>query len=114
MSVPGSHVWISAGGNARKLPGRAVSVRRGFLVILWTLGRHDRAVGSRRNLIRVRALVPWLAGEARDRPVVMGVLNVTPDSFSDGGRYADLDSALAHGMEMIRDGADLVDVGGGS
>lgn len=44
----------------------------------------------------------------------MGVLNVTPDSFSDGGRYADLDAAVAHGLAMVADGADLVDVGGES
>jgi dihydropteroate synthase len=44
----------------------------------------------------------------------MGVLNVTPDSFSDGGRYADLEAAFAHGVEMQREGADLVDVGGES
>ncbi|MFI7675183.1 dihydropteroate synthase [Actinophytocola sp. NPDC049390] len=44
----------------------------------------------------------------------MGVLNVTPDSFSDGGRYLNLDDALAHGLEMWSDGADLVDVGGES
>jgi dihydropteroate synthase len=49
-----------------------------------------------------------------DRPVVMGVLNVTPDSFSDGGRYTDLDAAVEHGVAMRRDGADLVDVGGES
>jgi dihydropteroate synthase len=49
-----------------------------------------------------------------DRPVVMGVLNVTPDSFSDGGRYADLDAAVRHGLRMYRDGAQLVDVGGES
>ncbi|HEX6501241.1 MAG TPA: dihydropteroate synthase [Micromonosporaceae bacterium] len=48
------------------------------------------------------------------RPVVMGVLNVTPDSFSDGGRYADLDAAVAHGIELRDQGADLVDVGGES
>jgi dihydropteroate synthase len=48
------------------------------------------------------------------RCVVMGVLNVTPDSFSDGGRYADLDAAVAHGLELWREGADLVDVGGES
>ncbi|WP_199757745.1 dihydropteroate synthase [Micromonospora sp. Llam0] len=48
------------------------------------------------------------------RPVVMGVLNVTPDSFSDGGRYADLDAAVAHGVRLHRDGADLIDVGGES
>jgi dihydropteroate synthase len=48
------------------------------------------------------------------RPVVMGVLNVTPDSFSDGGRYADLDAAVRHGVQMHRDGAHLIDVGGES
>jgi len=44
----------------------------------------------------------------------MGVLNVTPDSFSDGGRYADLDAAVAHALQMIEEGADLIDVGGES
>jgi dihydropteroate synthase len=44
----------------------------------------------------------------------MGVLNVTPDSFSDGGRYLDVDAAVAHGVEMIDAGADVVDVGGAS
>lgn len=47
-------------------------------------------------------------------PVVMGILNVTPDSFSDGGRYADLDAAIAHGVRLRDDGAHLVDVGGES
>jgi dihydropteroate synthase len=50
----------------------------------------------------------------QDHPVVMGVLNVTPDSFSDGGRYTDLTAAVEHGIAMQRDGADLVDVGGES
>jgi dihydropteroate synthase len=49
-----------------------------------------------------------------DRCVVMGVLNVTPDSFSDGGRYADLDAGVAHGLAMWAAGADIVDVGGES
>ncbi|HEY8302938.1 MAG TPA: dihydropteroate synthase [Jatrophihabitans sp.] len=49
-----------------------------------------------------------------DHLVVMGVLNVTPDSFSDGGRWADLDHAVEHGIAMHRAGADLVDVGGES
>ena len=48
------------------------------------------------------------------RLVVMGVLNVTPDSFSDGGRYLGLDDAVAHGIRLRDDGADLVDVGGES
>jgi dihydropteroate synthase len=49
-----------------------------------------------------------------ERMVVMGVLNVTPDSFSDGGRWTDLDHAVAHAVQMHADGADLVDVGGES
>jgi dihydropteroate synthase len=49
-----------------------------------------------------------------DRIAVVGVLNVTPDSFSDGGRYASVDAAVAHGVEMHVQGADLVDVGGES
>jgi dihydropteroate synthase len=49
-----------------------------------------------------------------DRMTVMGVLNVTPDSFSDGGRWADLDAAVAHAVRLHADGADLVDVGGES
>ncbi|HVM04108.1 MAG TPA: dihydropteroate synthase [Acidimicrobiales bacterium] len=47
-------------------------------------------------------------------PLVMGVLNVTPDSFSDGGRFLDPERAVAHGMAMIAQGADVVDVGGES
>jgi dihydropteroate synthase len=49
-----------------------------------------------------------------DRICVVGVLNVTPDSFSDGGRYVSLDAAVAHGVELRAQGADLVDVGGES
>jgi len=49
-----------------------------------------------------------------DRIVVMGVLNVTPDSFSDGGRYATLDDAVNHAMQLRAEGADLIDVGGES
>jgi len=48
---------------------------------------------------------------AGDRPVVMGVLNVTPDSFSDGGRFIDPDAAIAHARRMVAEGADILDVG---
>jgi len=44
----------------------------------------------------------------------MGVVNVTPDSFFDGGRFVDADAAVAHGMQLVADGADIVDVGGES
>lgn len=49
-----------------------------------------------------------------DRTVVMGILNVTPDSFSDGGRYAGTDDAISHGLRMHYGGADIIDVGGES
>jgi len=49
-----------------------------------------------------------------DRPRVVGILNVTPDSFSDGGSYASLDDAVAHGLRMVEEGADMLDIGGES
>jgi len=49
-----------------------------------------------------------------DRTLVIGVLNVTPDSFSDGGRYLSPDAAVAHGISLWDDGADMIDVGGES
>lgn len=49
-----------------------------------------------------------------DRTVIMGILNVTPDSFSDGGQYVNRDRAIEHGMSLARSGADIVDVGGES
>jgi dihydropteroate synthase len=51
---------------------------------------------------------------AERRPIVMGILNLTPDSFADGGRFVDPATALAHAKQMIADGADIVDVGGES
>jgi dihydropteroate synthase len=60
----------------------------------------------------------WRAGshsiECGVRTVVMGILNVTPDSFSDGGRYFDTEAAVRRGLEMVAEGADIVDVGGES
>ncbi|PAZ14486.1 dihydropteroate synthase [Streptomyces sp. SA15] len=57
---------------------------------------------------RVAGLPEW------DRCAVMGVVNVTPDSFSDGGRFFDTTAAVKHGLELVTEGADLVDVGGES
>jgi dihydropteroate synthase len=54
------------------------------------------------------------AGLSLDRPRVMGILNATPDSFSDGGAYDSVDAAVSAGMAMAEDGADIVDVGGES
>jgi len=49
-----------------------------------------------------------------DRPQVMGIVNVTPDSFSDGGVHASVDAAVAHGLRLVGEGADLLDIGGES
>lgn len=58
-------------------------------------------------------ILEWLCGrlDFSDGPLIMGVLNVTPDSFSDGGRYADVERAVEHGLEMVADGAAIIDVG---
>ncbi len=61
--------------------------------------------------------VGWQAGRFRlplARPLVMGIVNVTPDSFSDGGRHAGLDAALAHCERLVEQGADILDIGGES
>nr|WP_315476388.1 dihydropteroate synthase [uncultured Undibacterium sp.] len=48
------------------------------------------------------------------KPLVMGILNVTPDSFSDGGKFQSLDHAITHAEQMIEDGVDIIDIGGES
>src|SRR4029077_2114454 len=48
------------------------------------------------------------------RPLVMGIINVTPDSFSDGEKYFGVDAAVAKGLELLQQGADILDIGGES
>ncbi|MFD8968008.1 dihydropteroate synthase [Streptomyces sp. NPDC059568] len=64
------------------------------------------------STLRGRGTVEGLPGW--DRCAVMGVVNVTPDSFSDGGRWFDTTAAVKHGLDLVAEGADLVDVGGES
>ena len=61
-------------------------------------------------------IVRWSKGELdfSKGPLVMGILNVTPDSFSDGGQFLDVDKAVKHGMQMAADGAAIIDIGGES
>lgn len=63
-------------------------------------------------LSAVSAERPAWAGFALDRPIIMGIVNVTPDSFSDGGDFADPGRAIAHGRALLAAGADLLDIGG--
>ena len=82
----------------------------------WTRARDDDALGVRaeETLARLCARrVPW-AGLALDRPLVMGVVNVTPDSFSDGGRFFDRQAAIDQGRRQHEAGADVIDIGGES
>jgi dihydropteroate synthase len=70
---------------------------------------------SRATDVRALTAQPEVAGlPSLSRCLVMGVLNITPDSFSDGGRWLDHEAAVRHGLELHRDGADLIDVGGES
>jgi len=81
----------------------------------WIAGLPDGPARAMRA--RLEALTrprPPFAGLALDRPRLMGVVNVTPDSFSDGGTHADADTAIAHGLALAEAGADIVDVGGES
>lgn len=50
----------------------------------------------------------------RHGPVIMGILNITPDSFSDGGQYMDIEAAVNHAKDMVREGASIIDIGGES
>ena len=52
--------------------------------------------------------------DIQERTFIMGILNVTPDSFSDGGQYSDINRAVAHALQMQEDGADIIDIGGES
>ncbi|MBY6136500.1 dihydropteroate synthase [Nocardioides marinus] len=65
----------------------------------------------RRRLTARRATI---AGLDVTQPQIMGILNVTPDSFSDGGRHADVDTACAAALQMVADGATIIDIGGES
>ena len=55
-----------------------------------------------------------VAGVAMDAPRIMGIVNATPDSFSDGGRYDSTEGAVAHGEKLVKEGADILDIGGES
>ncbi|MFB9163945.1 dihydropteroate synthase [Arthrobacter psychrochitiniphilus] len=65
-------------------------------------------------VLRARKSLATFAALPKDRAVVMGILNCTPDSFSDGGDYDSTETAIAHGLRMFYGGADIIDVGGES
>lgn len=73
-------------------------------------GRHTAGPGTH----PVASLAPGVDPVASLAPKVMGVVNVTHDSFSDGGRFIDRDTAVAHGLDLVAQGAQIIDVGGES
>jgi dihydropteroate synthase len=79
-------------------------------------GRREGRVAEmvEERLQRLSAPRPDFAGLALGRPLLMGIINVTPDSFSDGGDFADPRAAIAHGKALLDAGADILDVGGES
>ncbi len=72
------------------------------------MGAYAERMSTKIGRGQVAGLPAW------DRCAVMGVVNVTPDSFSDGGRWFDTTTAVKHGLDLVAEGADLVDVGGES
>lgn len=82
--------------------GLAADLAAGLAMLLRTLERPPVCLAGRSCRLSL------------DRPRIMGILNVTPDSFSDGGRYSSLDSALRRGVALAVEGADIIDVGGES
>lgn len=75
---------------------------------------YPEARAWRDQLALIETRRPDFAGLAMDRPKLMGIVNVTPDSFSDGGRLANASEAIAHGVRLAEEGADILDIGGES
>jgi dihydropteroate synthase len=120
-----------AAGTARPLAGgpvaftrvAAIAVDRDRQPVSLGLALHDLDAGTAparlaprvlRQLASLSAVRPAWSGFALDRPLVMGIVNVTPDSFSDGGRLLAPEAAIVHGLGLREAGADILDVGGES
>jgi dihydropteroate synthase len=88
--------WMSEGGETQAALAQAVSAIRRTL-------ENDFLVPCRDRELRLGGM-----------PLIMGILNVTPDSFSDGGKYISVEAAVRRGLEMAEEGADIIDVGGES
>jgi len=81
----------------------------------WIVGPGARFWGRvREHMARLSTPRQAWARVALDRPIIMGILNVTPDSFSDGGRWLEPERAVSHGRALLEAGADIIDIGGES
>ncbi len=106
-----------AGGNAASdaPPSTGAAARRvidlaEFFERDW--GRHTMPASD--LFENVRSPRPRIAGLSFDRPRIMGIVNVTPDSFSDGGSFANVQAAVDHALALVEAGADILDIGGES
>lgn len=122
------HLWKAAGGLAIQRPLESVDLFEGsptrFLRFLRTLTRGDAtaeiaaAISCRLEGIYKKHWAMPLARngilKVGEKPLIMGIVNVTPDSFSDGGKYYDVDKAVEHGKKLAAEGADILDIGGES
>ncbi len=97
---------------AELIEGEAGSARRQIFTARALAEARDTDLAE--LLKRVTAPRPPFAGIALDRPVLMGIVNVTPDSFSDGGLYDSKEDAIVHAAELAAAGAAIVDIGGES
>ena len=94
--------------------GRQVHRRLLTLAELWQSDAGPALAGAQDTLARLTSPRRRLAGLPMDRPQIMGVVNVTPDSFSDGGQFGTSEEAVAHGLRLAEAGATLLDIGGES
>ena len=112
--APGRAEAVPLAGGPLGFAEVEVLERRAAPRILPVAAAHSLIPQAGEILARASAARPPLAGVALDRPCIMGVVNVTPDSFSDGGRFSGAEAAIAHGLDLAERGADILDVGGES
>jgi dihydropteroate synthase len=94
------------------IEGTPQNSNRRLLAASALVGSRDKDLKA--MLVRITAPRPPFAGLSLARPLIMGIVNVTPDSFSDGGLYDTTEGAVVHAAELAKAGADIVDVGGES
>jgi dihydropteroate synthase len=108
LAFTGSEIlWREGHGLAREFATLVELVRR-------ARGTDEEARVIEATLDTLSAPRPFFAGLSLERPRLMGIVNATPDSFSDGGDHAGADAAIARGKDLVAAGADIVDVGGES
>jgi dihydropteroate synthase len=114
---PGANSVLAVKGTALAFAAAVLIERDGTRVRRVITSAADlatRGLVSPELLARLSAPLADVAGGGSDRPRLVGVINVTPDSFSDGGRYLTAEAAIAHGLRLAEEGADILDIGGES